>query len=333
MSEDNDYTPNTAYRGHNFDAARKAYDASAGRSYDQARAAGKVSTDLFPESLTTDSPTPLVILTDTSGSMSGWPGVIFSKFPYLEHECRTEYLGPDMEISFGAHDDRDCGNEFWLQARPFAKNEDLPVRIKELVHVGSGAGPMHLCESSDLLALYYARKVTMPKAVRKPILIFITDEKPYPEISVADAARAHVKLERPISTAEVMKELTTKYSVYVVQKPYESGESSAVNREVRAEWAKYVGDDRIALLPTADRVVDVLFGILAREADKIEYFQKELEDRQTPQQVDTVYKSLKTVHAIEAQVADAKKGKGKSVMLRLGKGSKTKKLTTDSDKE
>ena len=76
-------------------------------------------------------------------------------------------------------------------------------------------------ESYDLAALYYARRVEIPKAIN-PIFIFIGDEKLYDFIS-KDAAKewARTSLEGRTSVASVIGELKQKYSVYAVLKPYD----------------------------------------------------------------------------------------------------------------
>src|SRR5262245_45615202 len=101
MAETSDFTPADWSAGHPFSDARKAYDAHAGRSYADAAAKGVRSADLVPESVTTDSPSPVVILCDVTGSMGEWPATIFSKLPYLDHEAK-EYLGEGVEFCFGA---------------------------------------------------------------------------------------------------------------------------------------------------------------------------------------------------------------------------------------
>ena len=91
-----------------------------------------------------------------------------------------------------------------------------------------------------------------------------------------------------------------------------------------------LGTDRVVGLPDASRVVDVIFGILARETDRIEYFREELEGRQRPDQVKTVMKSLETVHTLSGgdSAKDSPKllGSGKSVMHGGARGKKTKSL-------
>lgn len=329
MSESGDYSPAPWSAQHDFANARQAYDQHAGRSYDTAVAAGKTATDLLPESLTTNSDAPLSVDCDETGSMGEWPATIFSKLPYLYHEAKTEYLGKGVEISFGAFGDANCQEKFPAQARPFGKEAELETRLKELVIEGGGGG--NGGESAELLALYRANCVFMPKAVNTPVHIIITDEKPFQQVSKADAARVHVKLQKPmISTEEIFEALKIKYSVYLILKPYEpnASDDNAMNREVRACWRKYIDDDHVAYLPDPQRVMDVILGILARETGRLDYFRGEIEGRQTPAQVATTYKALTTVHALGAGTKGQKKlparGAGApSTMFGGGRGKKS----------
>ena len=310
MSESSNYDPGD-WKGYDFDAARKTYDKHVGRSYSAAKADNKRVSDLIPVQLKTDSPAPLVILCDVTGSMGDWPATIFSKLPYLDNECK-EYLGPDYEVSYAATADQD--DSYPLQVRNFTTGRDQEVQLKELI-IGGGAGPEGAHEAYELAALYYAKNVEMPKA-EHPILIFISDEHFHKSIDKTFAKVAHVDIESKMSTKDIFEELRKKFAVYVIRKPY-PGEDTAINKE----WSEVLGDDHVAHLPSADRVVDVIFGILAKETNKINYFKEEIEDRQRPDQVDTVYKSLKTIHALPKDV-----GNGKSVFHTNMKGTKTKRL-------
>jgi len=315
MAETADFDPGP-WRGHDFKDARKAYDKHAGRSYSEATTKGVVAKDLVPNGLTTDSENPLVVLCDVTGSMGEWPGVIFSKLPYLDIEGKS-YLGPTMETSFGAIGDAHKGDTYPLQVRQFDKGQKLSDHLKALVIEGKG-GNDH-CESYELAALYYARKVQMPAAKGKPIMIFIGDEGLHDYVTKAMAADIHVRLtEARIDTPDIFKELTRKFSVYVVRKPY----GDSYERIIHQQWEKLIGEDHVLMLPGADRVVDVIFGILAHETGKVDYFREELEGRQKPEQVATVYKSLQTIHALPPKTP---KKKGMSVM-HLPEGKKTKGL-------
>lgn len=302
MAETSDYDPGE-WKGHDFTAARKAYDVHVGRSYGDASAAGKVAADLVPASIETNSKAPVVILCDVTGSMGKWPATIFSKLPYLDKEGK-EYLGEDMEISFAAIGDA-FSDKYPLQIRTFSKGLDLPVQLKELVIEGGGGGQSQ--ESYELGALYYARNAKMPNAVR-PILIFIGDESLYEFVEKRHAKDIHVDLESSrIDTKDIFEELKRKFSVYVVRKPYDRSGESAIQKQ----WVSLLGEDHVAILPSADRVVDVIFGFFAKETNRVDYFHAEIEGRQNPDQIATVYKSLKTVHVLPA---NASKTSGKSIM-------------------
>ncbi len=323
MAEGDDYTPATWSSGDSFASARAAYDAYAGRSYATATSAGKTSIDMLPRSIKTSSPAPIVIVCDVTGSMGEWPATIFSKLPYLDHEMRKEYFGDGAEVCFAAVGDA-FSDKYPMQAGEFANGEDMKARLTSLVIEGGGGGGGR--ESYELAALYFARNVEMPMAVRKPIFIMIGDELPYDTISPDVSERyAHTAAPKMATTKDVFTELAEKYSVYYIRKPYQGGgESDPTNSHQHRVWASLVGEDRVVFLPEAGRVVDVIFGIFARETGKIDYFKKELNDRQTPAQVATVMKSLETVHA--AAPPTKALAKGASTLHRPGTGTKTKPL-------
>jgi hypothetical protein len=106
-----------------------------------------------------------------------------------------------------------------------------------------------------------------------------------------------------------------------VRKTYESSGRdgmSATDKKIYGQWEELLGADRISNLPEAGRVVDVIFGILAREANKVDYFHKELKDRQRPDQVATVMKALETIHEIDEGKPAKLLKPGQSVTRRSG---------------
>ena len=202
----------------------------------------------------------------------------------------------------------------------------MKTRLTSLVVEGGGGGGGS--ESYELAALYFARNCAMPMAMRKPIFIMIGDELPYDNVSPDVSERyAHTASPKMVTTKDIFKELAEKYSVYYIRKPYGGGTTSDSDPHSSRQhkvWADLVGEDRVVFLPEAGRVVDVIFGIFAREAGKIDYFTKELTDRQRPDQVATVMKSLATVHA--AAPPPKALAKGASTLHRPGTGTKTKPL-------
>ena len=299
MSESGDFDPGP-WAGHDFKSAYQRYDSHVGRSYADAAADSKPALDLIEKSIKTNCTNPLVIWSDVTGSMGEWPKVMFSKLPYLELEAK-EYLGKDLEIAFGAIGDANKNDKYPLQIRPFTKGTALKTRMEELVIEGGGGGGGD--ETYELAGLYSLHNISMPNAV-KPILIIIGDEKPYDTISTEMAEKvALVKLEKRASTSEVFERLKDKFSVYLIRKPYNAVAGDAMSdedKEFRKRWIALLGADHVVELPDAKRVVDVIFGILARETGRIEYFREEIEGRQDADQVKTVYKSLATIHKLPA---------------------------------
>lgn len=330
MSESGDYDPGP-WRGHNFNTARKQYDSHVGRSYDNAVEAHTTCKQIIEPKLITQSESPLVIACDVTGSMGDWPATIFSKLPYLDLEGQ-EYLGKTLEISFAAVGDA-YSDKYPLQVRPFTKGTDMKKRLEELVIEGNGGGQG--MESYDLPAVYYANNVEMPKAIR-PIFIYIGDEGIYDFVDKGFAKEyANVNLDKRLKTTDAIRELKNKFSVYLIRKPYDEGYGDKMgprDQKIYAQWESVLGADHISQLPGADRVVDVIFGILARETNRMDYFQEELVGRQTKTQVDTVMKALDSLHTPDTtdsgyfpSPASVPKV-GQSVMRRRTTGNKTKPL-------
>lgn len=335
MSESGDFNPGP-WAGHDFASARRVYDAHVGRGYgggtvDPDASGSEASVrrtatreEVLEASIATNATNPLVIWCDVTGSMGEWPAVIFSKLPYLEIEAKT-YLGDDLEIAFGAVGDA-FNDQLPLQMRKFASGLALKDRMLELVIEGKGGGGMQ--ESYELAALYAAHHIEMPRAI-KPVLIMIGDEMPYDSIA-PDMAQtiAGVPLKGTLTTKKVFAELMRKFSVYVIRKPYHASSDnrmSAEDTEIRAAWVNLVGAGRVVDLPVPERVVDVIFGLLAKDTGRFDDFKREIEDRQRPEQVATVYKSLRTIGAFGDSSAG---GDGRSI-LKLpegGPGGRTQSL-------
>lgn len=313
MSESGSFDPGP-WRGneHNFERARERYDRHVGRSYQAAVSANVSAQDLIPATITTQSKSALVLACDATYSMEDWTATIFSKFPYLEIEGK-EYLGRDTEISVAAIGDAGY-DKYALQIRPFDKGLNLKKRLEELI-IESGGGPGHQ-ESYELAALYYARNLEMPN-VEKPVFIFIGDEAPYDVVNRQQARTwAKVNLSTKMNSEEAISELKNKFSVYLIRKPYRKSIASGIGVEdqlIQQQWESYLGEDHIAVLPDPNRVVDIIFGILAKETSRVDYFREEIEQRQIKaeditdkiagkRKVEAVYRALASIYGKKYEV-------------------------------
>jgi hypothetical protein len=294
MSEGADYET-ASWGGHDFSTARKAYDIHAGRSYSEAVQKGTKATDLIPRLISSDCARPLIVACDVTGSMGQKPAEIFRKIPYLAHESKF-YLGQDTQIAWAAIGDAFC-DKFPLQVRPFAQDQQLAEELKELKIEGGGGG--NAGESYELAAYYFLNNTKFVEGA-KPVLIFIADEPLFDHLNSAHARDfTYETIRQDVDTGAIFQKLQKMFSVYLI-------EMSGGRSDVRRTWSKVLSAERIAPLTDAERVNDVIFGILAREVDRVDEFKKEIEERQRPDQVRTVYESLKTVHRAAAKVvADA----------------------------
>lgn len=336
MSEPGDMTTGPWSYGDSFKSARAAAyakpsapDPLAGRGYDSADTDAKTpktsktthsikikKPDVYalPQKLICESKNPLTIAFDVTGSMQQWPSKLFEKLPYLWHEATSEYLGANACISFAAFDDIYVTSERALQVTEFKAAKDLDESLKSIQLTGNGGGTEE--ESAELIAAYYLKNVEYTaNTLGKPIFIIITDEKAYPSISPATASKYGINLQNAITTKELFKELQDKYEVYLILKP-----NSYIHDKVLAFWKDILSEQRIAVLDDANRIADVIFGILAAITGREDYFKHELEDRQLKDsggdiKVATVYKALETIHA------GTRVKTGKSVMV-VPKGSK-----------
>ncbi len=318
MGESSSYEPAAWGSCTSFTQARSAYDQQAGRSYSAAQQKGLKAKDVVPAKIKTKSTHPLVIATDLTGSMQDRPGIMFGKMPYMWSEIANSYLGADAEVSFIGV--TDFGDSYPLQVQPFGQAEDLRKALEKFIHGGGSGGSydMHQHERYDAAALYAARNIEIPNAVR-PTLIFIGDEEPYPETDPTVAAEmAQVNLEKALKVEAVFQELMRKFEVYFILCPYgrtANDKNEAIDadtRRIQATWHKLLGPERVVMLTDAERVVDVIFGLLGQVTGKQEYFEKELNDRQKkPGQVKTVMKSLATVYGKDKDQKLLKSGKSR----------------------
>lgn len=286
-----------------FRSASADYDRFAKRAYDEAQSTGKTQEDFLAKKLIARCKRPLSVAVDTTGSMGKAPGIIFGKCPFLSFAAKI-FLGEDLEISVSSIGDASSigsdKEDYPVQARPFVECTEarLKAAFKELAPEGKGGGTSQ--ESYELNALYYARQVEFP-AGAKPIHIIIGDEQPYDFIDPSQAKKhTFIDLAKPIPTSEVFKELQEKYSVYLIRRKYRD---TNYDSRIYESWIRLLGRGRIAYLLDDERVVDIIFGILGKESDQEDLFWKDLDQRQTTEQIAIVERCLRPVMVRPNRVA------------------------------
>ena len=319
MSERGDYSVTSWVGTHDFRDARATYRSSVvDRSYSTARETKVAARDLIKTGIVLDTPT-LVIVSDVTGSMGEWPAVMFSKLPYLIHELHS-YLGDTAKLLIAAVGDA-TSDRYPLQVHePKSTFDEAKTALTSLVIEGGGGSQTK--ESYELAAGYFLRAVDVARTV-KPILVFIGDESPYEQFTGAQCAVLGIAAES-MSTVDLFRALNEVYDVYLIHKPYgsHSPRSEEVTERVRADWGALLPPEHLIPLDMPERVVDIMFGILANATGKIEDFKREITSRQTPEQVVTVFKSLSGLYSS----APRELSSGKSTMHKLAAGLPSKPL-------
>lgn len=317
MSESADYTATSWVPSHDYTSARAAYTSTVvDRSYSKASTSRVAAKELVKTGICLDTPT-LIVVTDVTGSMGQWPAVMFGKLPYLRHELK-QYLGEEAKFLLAAVGDATCDNYPFQVQEPSSTFEEAKTAMEALVVEGGGGGQTY--ESYELAAGYFLNAVQVARNV-KPVLVFIGDEMPYDRLNADQLMALGIRDVSSLDTRELFKELCNVYDVYLIHKPY-GNTTSGVTKEVADAWEKLLPQNHIVPLQAPERVVDVLFGILANSTNKIDEFKKELTDRQTPAQVTTVLTALHSLYSTAPKQITS----GKSTMHKITTGKPSKSL-------
>lgn len=322
MSESADYTATNWKPTHDYGSARSAYtDSVVNRSYSKAASAKVAAKDLVAKDIRINEPT-LIIVSDVTGSMGTWPAVMFGKLPYLMHELKT-YLGKTAALLVAAVGDANS-DQYPLQVQhPKSTFDEGLEAFNALVVEGNGGGQQS--ESYELAAGFFRHAVTVDRNIPKPILVFIGDELPYQNVS-GDQLRAFGVKVQTEPTADLFKALNEIYDVYLIHKPYNNAWNDGTTIRCKEAWTKLLPTEHVLPLLEPERVVDVIFGILASATDKQEEFKKELAARQTVDQTNTVLTSLHGLYSSTGTSAPKKLGSGKSTFHKAPSGKPSKPL-------
>jgi hypothetical protein len=265
----------------------KEYAAEAKREGVVRAYAGSQQSGLPPpvgRTVRSESPTPLVVGVDVTGSMGEWPGIIFGKLPVLYNEVKLHL--PEVEISFCAIGDANI-DRFPLQVCDFGKGKALEPGLNAICPEGGGGGGIK--ESYELAAYFYARHAELPRAERA-LFVFCGDEAFYDRIKVSTVQRTIGDvIPDDLDSAAVFAELGRKFDVYALRVPYEDQERDDY---IHGRWQEVLGRQRVLRMEDPKRIVDCVIGLGAILADEADSFSSRLAIRQTPSQVAEVMRAL-----------------------------------------
>lgn len=255
------------------------------RSYEFDNAPGKI-VDPRGKTISSKSQNPIVVGVDVTGSMSTWPAEIFDRLP-LVYQTLSQYR-EGLEISFSAIGDA-YADDYPLQVNDFGKGLKLEEHIKALYPEGGGGGSGE--ESYDLWGYFMLEHCKVPEAIDKPFLFLFGDEGFYDQVHPKQVQQYIGDTIERSDTHHLFRKLAEKYDFYLLHKPYGGWNKS--DEYIVKQWAGAIGQEHIKVLPSQERAVDVMMGIVAKKWNQYSNFQENLSARQSSNEVkDSVYRAV-----------------------------------------
>ncbi len=194
--------------------------------------------------ISTDSPNPVIIAFDDTGSMGSWVDEFYKRAPMFFGRLVLQNYLADPALSFIAVGDQTCDDE-GLQVTPFARGDEIDDHLQSLfIEKGGGGG---IKESYELAAYFGANKTDFTsKLDAKPLFFFFGDESFYETIP---QSRAKVvfgdDLQSKLKSSDVFDDLMNKFDVYAIRRPYQS---SSHERDIRDMWENTLGKEKVVML-------------------------------------------------------------------------------------
>ncbi|MEK6916304.1 MAG: hypothetical protein AABW92_01040, partial [Nanoarchaeota archaeon] len=147
--------------------------------------------------------------------------------------------------------------------------------------------------SYELFGYYMLNNVKTPNAV-SPFLFILGDEKFYDTVDPGQVEHyIGSTLQSGIDSLGMWSALSQKYNMFFLQKPYGHGGNASVDAEVREIWEKALGKERVIQLPSMERTVDIMMGIVAKSWGKYDDFSINLRARQPDDEQTKVHMSIR----------------------------------------
>ena len=225
--------------------------------------------------VSTETPNPLIVAVDVTGSMASWPAEIFDRLPLLFNTL-SQYRD-DLEICFVAIGDAGC-DDWPLQATTFASGFDLEQLLGSLYGEGGGGDAP---ESYGLFAHWVNTHVSVPNASEKPFLIVFGDAPMHP--STPHKQIQHFlgdKIRQDIDSFQAWREVTNNWNTWFLRRP-----TGKKGDKVDKQWAEAITEQKIFHIKDEQRAVDYAMGLIARAWGHFGDFQNNMEARQSKEKV------------------------------------------------
>ncbi|MCK6587827.1 MAG: zinc ribbon domain-containing protein [Polyangiaceae bacterium] len=237
--------------------------------------------------LTSQSPNPLIVAVDVTGSMQRWPAEIFDRLPLL-YQTLSQYRS-DLEISFVAIGDSRC-DRWPLQCTSFAKGFDLETQLKALHGEGGGGD---IPESYGLFAWWVQTHVKTPNADR-PFLIIFGDAPMHPTVSEGEV-RHYLgdEIAQPIDAIGTFRQVSRAWNTWFLRRP-----TGTKGDDTDKQWASAIGGQQVVHMDDEQRAVDYAMGLVARSWGHFDDFKTNMNARQDGAKVKSLAERVSSIERV-----------------------------------
>lgn len=218
-----------------------------------------------------DSPNPLIIAVDVTGSMANWPFEIFDRLPLL-YNTLSQYRD-DLEICFVAIGDANY-DQWPLQTTTFAGGFDLEQLLGGLYGEGGGGDAP---ESYGLFAQWVNTHVEIPQAQETPFMIVFGDAPMHPQIPGQQIAHyLGDSVQGEVDALEAWRQVCRTWNMWFLRRP-----TGKPGDSVDQQWGRAITEQKIFHIQDEQRAVDYAMGLIARAWGHFDNFQDNLRARQS----------------------------------------------------
>ncbi|NQU17198.1 MAG: hypothetical protein HQ564_03940 [Candidatus Saganbacteria bacterium] len=263
----------------------------------------------FPKgrTLTTNSPSPIVLAFDDTGSMGDWVIRMYEKLiMFYGQICITNSLLPKPALSFCAFSDSACqtkddhtkknriGDNYPFQVTNFAEGDRLDTNIESL-WLPKGYGGGNHVEDYAMVAYFYLHFCKL-QAAQNPFFFMTGDEGYYSELDQGLIKQHFGRVQEGASldSLTVLRQLAKKFECFMLRKRY--GETtSREERRIQNSWLEAWGPQKILMLKEPKQIVDTMLGAIALKMGEwnLDQYARIMEERkQSRERVKNVVKTL-----------------------------------------
>lgn len=224
--------------------------------------------------ISTNTPNPLIVAVDVTGSMASWPFEIFDRLPLL-YNTLSQYR-EDLEICFAAIGDAHC--DHWpLQVTTFASGYDLEQLLGSMYGEGGGGDAP---ESYGLFAHWVNTHVQTPHALATPFLIVFGDAPMHPRVPGKQVAHIMGDEVGDVDAIGAWQQVTQTWNTWFLRRP-----TGRPGDEVDKQWSQAITAQKIFHIQDEQRAVDYAMALIARDWGHFTNFQDNMRARQDEKKV------------------------------------------------